>query len=145
MSGGNTERELVNLLREEGIPSLRIPASGGATDRELPDVLIRAENLLVAGEVKYTNGKYIYVEREEVESLVKFANRWYAVPALIPRFSYDTDFYFIPCREIPGDMLTGGDRVSVRRDEKDSFQKFLPWLEEQINDRNSNNESFSAT
>jgi len=37
--GDNYERELVNSLDAVGIPSMRAPSSGSATERELPDVI----------------------------------------------------------------------------------------------------------
>ena len=37
--GGNYERELVNSLEAAGIPAMRAPSSGSATQRELPDIV----------------------------------------------------------------------------------------------------------
>ena len=37
--GSRRERELVNKLDEDGYAVMRAPASGAATERELPDVL----------------------------------------------------------------------------------------------------------
>ena len=93
--GDRRERELVNELDEAGFAVMRAPASGSATDRELPDVLAGrtdrcssrsneqgaesdtdSEPLFYAIEAKSSSGNPIYLTGEEVEALVYFARNF---------------------------------------------------------------------
>ncbi len=77
--GDRRERELVNEL-EEGFAVMRAPASGAATDRELPDVLAGDGEVFYAIEAKSSSGKPIYLSGEEVEALIYFAQNFGAKP-----------------------------------------------------------------
>ncbi len=79
MTGSDTERTLVNALTATGWRAIRAPASGGGTDRDLPDVLAgRAHpdtqrNETWAIEVKTTHAHNCYVTESEDIALNKFA------------------------------------------------------------------------
>ena len=60
--GDRRERELVNALDERGFAVMRAPASGSATDRDLPDVLAGDGETFYAIEAKSSAGAPIYLD-----------------------------------------------------------------------------------
>ncbi|MFB6119802.1 MAG: Holliday junction resolvase Hjc [Halobacteriaceae archaeon] len=99
--GDRRERELVNALDEAGFAVMRAPASGAATDRELPDVLAGDGGTFYAIEAKSSSGDPIYLTGEEVEALVYFARNFGAKARIAVRFDRE-DWYFFH----PGDLYT---------------------------------------
>lgn len=94
--GERRERELVNLLDEIGFAVMRAPASGSATDRELPDVLAGNGERFYAIEAKSSNGNPIYLTGEEVEALIYFAESFGAIPRIGIRFDEEAWAFFDP-------------------------------------------------
>jgi Holliday junction resolvase len=110
--GNRRERELVNLLDERGFAVMRAPASGAATDRELPDVLAGNGERFYAIEAKSSAGDPIYLTGEEVEALVYFSRNFGAKPRIAARFDRE-DWYFFH----PGDLhVTDGGNYRVKRE-----------------------------
>jgi len=103
--GDSRERELVNQFDEDGFAVMRAPASGGATNRELPDVLASNGDLFVAVEAKSSSGGYIYIDGEEVVSLLNFAVHFGALPRIGLRYNYE-DWYFVKPSDLH--MTDGG-------------------------------------
>jgi Holliday junction resolvase len=99
--GGRRERELVNELDGAGFAVMRAPASGAATDRDLPDVLAGDGERFYAIEAKSSAGDPIYLTGEEVESLVYFSRNFGAKARIGVRFDQE-DWYFFH----PGDLYT---------------------------------------
>ncbi len=99
--GDRRERELVNELDEAGFAVMRAPASGSATERELPDVLAGDGETFYAVEAKSSAGDPIYLTGEEIEALVYFARNFGAKPRVAVRFDRE-DWYFFH----PGDLYT---------------------------------------
>ena len=99
--GDRRERELVNALDESGFAVMRAPASGSATERELPDVLAGDGEKFYAIEAKSSNGNPIYLTGEEVEALIYFAQNFGAKARIAVRFDRE-DWYFFH----PGDLYT---------------------------------------
>ncbi|MFO7834069.1 MAG: Holliday junction resolvase Hjc [Halohasta sp.] len=99
--GDRRERELVNRLDEAGFAVMRAPASGSATDRELPDVLAGDGERFYAIEAKSSSGDPIYLSGEEVEALIYFAQNFGAKARIGVRFDRE-DWYFFH----PGDLYT---------------------------------------
>jgi Holliday junction resolvase len=99
--GDRRERELVNRLDESGFAVMRAPASGSATDRELPDVLAGDGERFYAIEAKSSGGDPIYLSGEEVEALIYFAQNFGAKARIAVRFDRE-DWYFFH----PGDLYT---------------------------------------
>jgi len=99
--GDRRERELVNQLDEAGFAVMRAPASGSATDRELPDVLAGDDGRFYAIEAKSSSGDPIYLSGEEVEALIYFAQNFGAKARIAVRFDRE-DWYFFH----PGDLYT---------------------------------------
>ncbi|MFW5955876.1 MAG: Holliday junction resolvase Hjc [Halorhabdus sp.] len=94
--GDRRERELVNALDEAGFAVMRAPASGSATERELPDVLAGDGDDFYAIEVKSSAGDPIYLDGEEVENLVYFARNFGAKPRIGVRFDREDWYFFHP-------------------------------------------------
>jgi Holliday junction resolvase len=137
--GDRRERELVNELDEAGFAVMRAPASGSATDRELPDVLAgradrsahrsergdsqstesggsddsgSSEPLFYAVEAKSSSGDPIYLTGEEVEALVYFARNFGAKPRIGVRFDREPWYFFHPA-----DLyVTDGGNYRVKRE-----------------------------
>jgi len=110
--GGRRERELVNALDEAGFAVMRAPASGSATERELPDVLAGDGEQFYAIEAKSSAGDPIYLTGEEVEALIYFAQNFGAKPRIGVRFDRE-DWYFFH----PGDLyVTDGGNYRVKKE-----------------------------
>lgn len=117
--GVRKEREHVRELFDLGVPALRTPASGGATDRPLPDLFFRANGENYAIEQKYSSGDYIYFGDEEVEALCEFAEMWDSIPLFCARFKGDTTFYF---KEIDQSKFDDEDRTwGMKRGSRDEY------------------------
>jgi Holliday junction resolvase len=99
--GDRRERELVNRLDEAGFAVMRAPASGSATERELPDVLAGDGTRFYAVEAKSSSGDPIYLDGAEIEALVYFSRNFGAKPRVGVRFDRE-DWYFFH----PGDLHT---------------------------------------
>ncbi|MFB6113301.1 MAG: Holliday junction resolvase Hjc [Halodesulfurarchaeum sp.] len=109
--GDRRERELVNALDEMGFAVMRAPASGGATPRELPDVLAGNGTVFYAIEAKSSSEQPIYLTTTEVEGLVYFAKNFGAKPRIGARFDRE-DWYFFH----PDDLLTDQGAYRVKRE-----------------------------
>jgi Holliday junction resolvase len=94
--GDRRERELVNALDEAGFAVMRAPASGAATDRDLPDVLAGDGDRFYAIEAKSSAGDPIYLTGEEVEALVYFSRNFGAKPRIGVRFDQEDWYFFHP-------------------------------------------------
>jgi len=94
--GDRRERELVNELDDAGFAVMRAPASGSATERELPDVLAGDGEDFYAIEAKSSAGDPIYLDGEEVEALVYFARNFGAKPRIGVRFDREDWYFFHP-------------------------------------------------
>jgi len=94
--GDRRERELVNRLDEAGFAVMRAPASGSATERELPDVLAGNGEVFYAIEAKSSAGDPIYLAGEEVYALVYFARNFGAKPRVAVRFDREDWYFFHP-------------------------------------------------
>lgn len=99
--GDRRERELVNDLDEDGYAVMRAPASGSATERDLPDVLAGDGERFYAIEAKSSSGDPIYLSGEEVEALLFFAQNFGAKARIAVRFDRE-DWYLFH----PGDLYT---------------------------------------
>ena len=109
--GDRRERELVTALDEAGFAVMRAPASGSATERELPDVLAGDGGTFYAIEAKSSAGDPIYLTGEEVEALVYFARNFGANPRVGVRFDRE-DWYFFH----PGELYeTDGGNYRVKK------------------------------
>ncbi|MFT4890052.1 MAG: Holliday junction resolvase [Halobacteriales archaeon] len=110
--GDRRERELVNALDAAGFAVMRAPASGSATERELPDVLAGNGEIFYAIEAKSSAGDPIYLDGGEVENLVYFARNFGAKARIGVRFDRE-DWYFFH----PDDLhVTDGGNYRVKKE-----------------------------
>ena len=110
--GDRRERELVNRLDEAGFAVMRAPASGAATQRELPDVLAGDGSNFFAIEAKSSSGNPIYLTGEEVEALIFFAQNFGAKPRIGVRFDREEWYFFHPA-----DLhVTDGGNYRIKRE-----------------------------
>jgi len=98
--GDRRERELVNALDAAGFAVMRAPASGSATQRELPDVLAGNGTVFYAVEAKASAGDPIYLTSEEVEALGYFADSFGAKPRIGVRFDREDWAFFHPAETL---------------------------------------------
>ena len=94
--GDRRERELVNKLDEAGFAVMRAPASGSATERELPDVLAGNSEVFYSIEAKSSAGDPIYLTGKEVYALVYFSRNFGAKPRIAVRFDREDWYFFHP-------------------------------------------------
>lgn len=93
--GSAYERELIGYFRDAGWGAMKAPGSGSGGDADLPDVIAGRklpENVngwsatnLWAIEAKSGDASTLYVDGEEVDALLRFAERWGATPLLAAR------------------------------------------------------------
>lgn len=111
--GDRRERELVNRLDAAGFAVMRAPASGSATQRELPDVLAGNGETFYAIEVKSSADKPIYLTGEEVEALIYFSQNFGAKARIGVRFDREEWFFFHP-----GNLhVTDGGNYRVKKEQ----------------------------
>ena len=84
--GDRNERELINFLDSDGWTVLRAPASGSATERELPDILAGRDGTFYAIEAKASGGDPIYLTEAEVDALISFSEDFGAEPRISAKF-----------------------------------------------------------
>lgn len=110
--GERCERELVTTLADAGWGVLRAPASGAATDRDLPDVLAGNGDRFLAIEAKASGADAIYIDRSEIEALEYFAGKFGATPVVGVRFDRE-DWYF---RDPAACHVTDGGNYRIKRE-----------------------------
>lgn len=110
--GDRRERELVNRLDDAGFAVMRAPASGSATERELPDVLAGDGERFYAIEAKSSAGDPIYLDGKEVEALIYFSRNFGAKARVGARFDREDWAFFHP-----GDLHeTDGGNYRVKKE-----------------------------
>lgn len=102
--GDRRERQLTNELDKRGFAVMRAPASGSATERDLPDVLAGDGGDFYAFEAKSSSGDPIYVDSGGVEALLYFSKNFGAAPRIGARFDREDWAFFHPhdLHETPG-------------------------------------------
>jgi len=107
------ERVLVNRFWESGFAVMRAPSSSGTSKMPRPDVFAGSakRNLLLALEIKTSRQDVFYVQKEQINGLIEFANRVGGRPYLAVKFvGKRMDFLFL---SIP-DSLTKSKGDSYR-------------------------------
>lgn len=82
------ERTVISIFEENGYRATRIPASGGRTQRALPDVLAGNGRRYYAVEVKSSKNDYIYIHEEQIQELIEFAHGFGATPLVVAKFTW---------------------------------------------------------
>lgn len=101
--GSRAERELVNMIDETAWEVIRIPASGSATTRKLPDLLAlrwtpvsrigHPVSESIAIEAKAADSGSVSLSRKEVDDLIAFARDAGARPYIAVRPNFVTSDY----------------------------------------------------
>jgi len=96
MPGDNYERELCNLFRNAGWHAQRAGSSGGGTSADLPDVTIAKNGKGFAIEAKTVakDETYIYVDKDEVRALKRYADAYGMVPLIAGRWKRTREWHF---------------------------------------------------
>lgn len=74
--GSRAERELVNLLWKSGFAVMRSPASGSGRKHPQPDILASNGDVVLGIETKSSSGKSVYINKEEIEKLEEFCEKF---------------------------------------------------------------------
>ena len=85
--GSYEERYLVKYLEKHGYAATRIPASGGATKSDRPDVLAGNGEDIYAVEVKSSKKDVIYIRHEQLLELKRFSKKFGATPLVCVKFT----------------------------------------------------------
>ena len=85
--GSLEERWLVHYFENNGYAATRIPASGGATKSDRPDVLAGNGIDIYAVEVKSSKQDTIYIRGEQVTELIRFSLKFGAEPLICAKFN----------------------------------------------------------
>jgi Holliday junction resolvase len=123
---------MVNEFEKRGFAALRAGSSGAGTKSDLPDVLAGNGNVTVAIEEKYrTREANCMFEAEEVDALVRFAQKFGAKPYLAVRYSTRStkvntaDWILVEPSDAP---RTRGDNYSMtysKISDRPTFTEFL--------------------
>lgn len=97
--GIRNERILVNKIYEQGYSVIRSPASGGATKRELPDIVCGNGINMYGFELKSTVKDKLYLRIEQVSELRLFCKNFRAKPFIVYKKPYKP-FIFIPLNKL---------------------------------------------
>jgi len=113
MAGARIERQLVTTLTDLGWGALRVPTSGSATSRDLPDVLTGhphpdpvdfPNSEAYAIEVKSTSRTTAYAGRDELDALARVASAFGAQPLVAAYFKGQggerSRYYLVPLDEL---------------------------------------------
>lgn len=142
--GTRAERAVVNALDRDGWTVVRTPASGGATQRDLPDLVAgtmtdafeeaytvpdgsalahdTSWSLRIAAEVKYrSSGSRLNCSGEEVSALRRFAERFAAYPVIITRWKGDTTAFVVSAHDLDE---TDGGNYSISASQSEQLAQF---------------------
>lgn len=86
--GYQYERRLVEWLWKNGFGATRIPASGSASKRPLPDIIAGNGIVYLAIEIKSRKTPEFRIYKNQVSRLYNFAKRFGAVPLIVMKIPY---------------------------------------------------------
>lgn len=110
--GSEYERELIHKLNNIGYEAIRIPASGGGTSRNLPDILCGDGNNYIAIQCKKVKQLPVYFPEYEAKNLLSFSSKFGAIPLLGIRI-VRREWMFFDLSELPI-TKSGNHRVDER-------------------------------
>ena len=119
--GSLEERWLVKYLEGHGFAATRIPASGGATKSDRPDVLAGNGKECYAFEVKSSKKDTIYIRNEQIKELKRFSHKFGAKPLICVKFTREP-YVLLTLNQI---KQTKKGNYKVRRDELKSGIKLI--------------------
>ncbi|MCG3215911.1 MAG: Holliday junction resolvase [Candidatus Heimdallarchaeota archaeon] len=108
------ERMIVNRFWDHGFAVMRAPSSSGTSKMPRPDVLAGSaeKGMMFAIEIKTCRQNVFYVQKEQIEGLMEFAERIGALPYLAVKFvGKRMDFKFL---SVPNSLVKSkGDSFRV--------------------------------
>lgn len=110
------ERVLVNRFWDSGFAVMRAPSSSGTSKMPRPDVLAGSatRGLLLALEIKTSRQDVFYVQKEQIEGLIKFAERLGAKSYLAVKFvGKRMDFLFLSVPDSLTESKGDSYRISI--------------------------------
>ena len=121
------ERILVNRFWEHGFAVMRAPSSSGTSKMPRPDVLAGSaeKGLMLALEIKTSRQDVFYVQPEQMDGLIEFAQRIGGQPYLAVKFvGKRMDFLFLSVPDSLKKSKGGSFRIALS-DVKSSGIDFL--------------------
>lgn len=110
--GLDKERELVNLLNDNGFRAVRIAGSGaGSKKNGKPDVLCINSTIAYAIELKSSSRDVIYIDKNQIDSLIHFCDGYGIYPLVSVKFTR-IPYVFLQVREL--DCTENGNRKISR-------------------------------
>lgn len=98
--GLDKERELVNLLNENGFRAVRIAGSGGGSKKQgKPDILCINRSIAYAIELKSSCRDVIYINKNQINSLIRFCDGYGIYPLISVKFTR-IPFVFLRLRDL---------------------------------------------
>ena len=110
------ERVLVNRFWDSGFAVMRAPSSSGTSKMPRPDVFAGSakRNMLLALEIKTSRQEVFYVQKEQIEGLIEFANRVGGKPYLAVKFvGKRMDFLFLAVPDSLTESKGDSYRISI--------------------------------
>ena len=110
------ERVLVNRFWDSGFAVMRAPSSSGTSKMPRPDVFAGSakRNMLLALEIKTSRQEVFYVQKEQIEGLIEFANRVGGKPYLAVKFvGKRMDFLFLAIPDSLTESKGDSYRISI--------------------------------
>src|SRR3989344_3893780 len=93
--GSRTERELVQLFKDNNWAAIRVAGSGLTSDQNT-DVIAGNGKRHLAIECKSVKGKYKHLYSEQIEDLIKFSKNFGAEPWIAIRFNVKGWYFLKP-------------------------------------------------
>lgn len=110
------ERVLVNRFWDYGFAVMRAPSSSGTSKMPRPDVFAGSaeKGMLLAIEIKTSRQEVFYIQEEQIQGLVEFADRLGAEPYVAVKFvGKRMDFIFLSVPESLTQSKGGSYRITV--------------------------------
>lgn len=130
--GTDNERAIVRRLDDWGFTPMRSPASGGGTDRDMPDVIWTGtdgdERRAVWTAEAKRGADEVEVRPHEIAALLRFSQPWSARVLLLSRFDYDTAQYVTELDEDYTSKLTDGGYFRLKRDDREQYPTLSEYL-----------------
>lgn len=79
------EYKVMNILDYFGFACVRAPASGSSR-KDLPDIICSNSNYTYAIEVKQRNKEKLYIDKSQVEEIMRFSDKFGAIPLIVVKF-----------------------------------------------------------
>ena len=117
--GLNKERDLINYLDFKGFKAVRVAGSGAGTNKPRPDILAGNNRNIYAIELKSSSRDVIYIKKNQVKNLIRFAKGFGAIPTIAIKFNYEP-YYFLSVNDF---NITPNGNYKIKRSDIYKFDK----------------------